>query len=344
MKKILLFTFVLLIILNISGQSKLKLEYQRNAYHAGDKFCNMQVEYENPGNFGVGQKWDFSKLKVLNEKYQVKYFLPDTDTTKICCMEHKTRYYYNQSSDSLWSTGFENNTTIMKYVKPELKLVFPFTYGDTLYSYFEGIGTYCNMIPLKVKGYTHTAADAEGEIKLPDSVIINNVLRTHSMRHYTEVGRDSSKMTLDTYSWYAPNIRYPIFESVKTTINKNNKDTLIFFTSFCCSTEKLKGDIKNALKKDSTSQLDAREIFTDAEMLPNPVTNFLTIQYKLTRKAAIWFSVHNNLGVLMCKTDSQILDEGNHQELIPMSNLLTGTYLVYAHVDNSVIKSVIIKK
>jgi hypothetical protein len=72
----------------------------------------------------------------------------------LCGMEHNTRYYYSQKQDSLWAIGFENSTTLMDYLKPELKLRLPFCYGDTLRSNFEGKGQYSHRLDLKVKGFT----------------------------------------------------------------------------------------------------------------------------------------------------------------------------------------------
>lgn len=69
-------------------------------------------------------------------------------------------------------------------------------------------------------------------------------------------------------------------------------------------------------------------------MLPNPVVNNLEINYKLTRRASIWFSVHNNIGIPMCATIPQTLNEGSHLETIKMEHLITGTYMIFVHVDN----------
>lgn len=125
MKKLLFIFISSFIFLDISGQPSLRLEPKKNAYQAGDKLYKQQVEYKDPGNVGLRQEWDFSNLNILDEKYLVKYFTPDSDVTKICGLEHKTRYYYRLKQDSLWSLGFENNTTLMNYTKPELKLIFP---------------------------------------------------------------------------------------------------------------------------------------------------------------------------------------------------------------------------
>ncbi|WP_321439181.1 hypothetical protein [uncultured Bacteroides sp.] len=336
----------------LHAQPSIKLYADKYGYQPGDSLYKYQVEYKDPGRVGRELNWDFSNLKILNKNYLIKYFRPDKkDTTKLCGTEHRTRYYYRCKADSIWAIGFENYTTLMNYTKPELKLKFPFTYGDTLYSTFEGKGKYTNLLPLYVKGYSRVEADGEGELKLPNNKKLEQVLRLHSMRYYTETGKDSVEMILDTYTWYTKDIRYPVFESIKTTLHKANKNATVFYTSFYYSPKELKEQSENELEndKDSTDIYgkpipEAEKVFTEALMLPNPVVNNLEINYKLTRRASIWFSVHNNIGIPMCATIPQTLNEGSHLETIKMEHLITGTYMIFVHVDNMVIKRVIIKK
>ncbi|VBB45392.1 conserved hypothetical protein [uncultured Paludibacter sp.] len=366
MRKILPFLFFGIFIINGFSQSPLRLEPKKYGYRAGDSIYKYQVEYKDPGSKGRQLQWDFSNVKVLNDNYLIKYFYPDKkDTFHICGMEHRTRYYYLQKKDSLWSTGFENYTTLINYTTPELKLKFPFNYGDTLYSAFEGEGIYCNMLKLKVKGWTRVEADAEGELTLPGNKKVKHALRTHTTRYYTETGKDSTEMSYETYTWYGKNLRYPIFESIKTTLHRLSpgrgdggevgvkqgsqvSDTIVFHTSFYYTPEELNIQ-PDLLANDSTDIYgnpipEAERVFTEARMLPNPVINNLNIDFKLTRRAVIWFSVHNNIGIPMRQTHPQSLDEGYHQTQIPMGGLVTGTYTVYVHVDDRMIQRVVVKK
>ena len=338
-------------------QPHLRLSGNANSFHSGDSLYKYQVEYKDPGSMGRELEWDFTKLNILNENYQIKYFLPDKkDTTRLCGMEHRTRYYYRQQNDSLWATGFENYTTRIGYTTPELKMKFPFSYGDTLYSTFEGEGLYSNMLKLHVKGYTRVKADAEGMLKLPE--LAGKALRVHARRHYTEVkaGRDDPfsaaasdsvpdpargdtlRMTLDTYSWYVKDIRYPEFESIKTTLHRQGQDTAVFHTSFYYTPEEL------PVKQPEDELPVIEQVFTEASMVPNPVVNDLQVNYKLTRRAVVWFSVHNNIGQPMRHTAQRTLDAGWHNETINMGSLQRGTYTVYVHVDEMVMSRVVVKK
>ena len=216
-------------------------------------------------------------------------------------------------------------------------------------SAFEGKGIYSNLLPLHVKGNTFVKADAEGELRLPGKKIINNALRVRSIRHYSEIGKDSIEMTLDTYTWYAKDIRYPVFETIKTTLHRINKDNLVFYTSFYYlpKEQKLEKDLDEELENTDlydNSKSETEKVITELIMLPNPVVNDLNIEYKLSRKADVWFSVHNNIGIPMCVTSPKALDEGQYFESIRMGHLSRGTYLVYVHVDNMILKRMILKK
>jgi len=330
---------------------------ERNAFRAADQLVKQQIVFKDPGSSGKSLKWDFSLVQPVNEEYSLNYFIPDsTQMTLFCGLEHNTRYYFRQQHDSLQATGYENSTTSMEYKVPELRMHFPFAYGDTLYSRFDGVGEYCHRLPLAVKGYTRVMADAEGELKLPEFETVKKALRVRTLRHYTQTGKDSVEMTLDTYSWYAQGIRYPVFESIKTTLSRKGdkkdetgesmKDTTVFTTSFFYPPEKQTSQVQtDPITTESDIALSgAAAVFTEVSLLPNPVTDKLVINYKLTRQATVWFTVHNNVGIPLCQTAPENRGEGFNCTNVPMSSLLTGVYSLYVHVDNMIMKMNVVKK
>ena len=219
MKKLTLFWMLGLSALPAVAQHS--LTFDRNALRGGDQLVKQQVEYKDPGSTGKDLIWDFTFLQPINEQYTLDYSqADDSDSTRVSGLEHRTHYYYRQTKDSLLATGFENATTLMRYITPEYRMRYPFAYGDTLYSPFEGRGEYCHQLQLHVKGYTRTSVDAVGELLLPNSETVKQAVRVHTLRYYTQTGKDSVQMTHDTYAWYAAGIRYPVFESIKTTLSK----------------------------------------------------------------------------------------------------------------------------
>ena len=369
MKKLLFILPLCSIALSIQAQSSLRLTAERNAYRAGDELQKQQVVFRDPGSSGRNLTWDFRHLQVINDEYALRYFIPDSAYIHIICgLEHRTRYYYSLLSDSLWAIGFQNATTFMEYTQPELRMVFPFTFGDVLYSNFEGTGEYGRRLHLSVRGFTRVEADAEGELILPDETV-KRALRVRTTRHYTETrmrqttspafgtlskgegtvenGVDSTEMILDTYSWYAQGMRYPVFESIKTTVLRNGADTTVFETSFYYPPieQRIQTESLSEEELEGTEWLEgAAAVFTEAVLLPNPVVDVLYINYKLTRDARISFSVHNNAGVLMTQTTAMNKTEGYHQTPVNMTGFITGVYTLYVHVDDMVLNLNVVKR
>lgn len=354
-KLLCLFIFGFLAI-SVMAQTAQKLTVERNAYRAADQIVKQQVQYKDPGSSGPNITWDFCNLDIENDAYSLNYFIPDSSNmTRLCGVENGTHYYYTQQQDSLLAVGFENSTTIMEYLVPELRLHFPFAYGDTLFSYFTGVGQYCHNLPLAVSGYTRVQADAEGDLKLPGFETVKKALRVHTLRHYTETGIDSLEMTLDTYAWYAAGIRYPVFESIKTSLmvkrdtqnqpGESMKDTTVFRTSFFYPPELQTSQVQtDSIPVDQPEALQgAAAVFTEAQLMPNPVADNLYINFKLTRPAKIWFSVHNMAGIPFCQTSPQNMDEGYNSTTVNMSRLITGVYALYVHVDGMVMKLNVVK-
>ena len=330
---------------------------ERNAFRAADQLVKQQIVFKDPGSSGKSLKWDFSLVQPVNEEYSLNYFIPDsTQMTLFCGLEHNTRYYFRQQKDSLQAVGYENSTTYMEYPTPELRMRFPFAYGDTLFSYFVGKGQYCHRLELAVKGYTRVEADAEGELLLPKSETVKKAMRVRTLRHYTETGKDSVEMTLDTYSWYAAGIRYPVFESIKTTLSKKGdkkdekgesmKDTTVFKTSFYYPPEKQTSQVETAPipEEAKTADLGASAVFTEAQLMPNPVIDNLYIKYKLVRSAKVWFTVHNNIGIPQRNTSPQQLGEGEHSTTVGMGGLIPGVYSLFVHVDDMVMRLNVVKQ
>lgn len=347
--------FLCLAASGLSAQNTLVLTAGQNACRPGHTIVKRQVVYQDPGMSGRDLVWDFRHLQPIDEEYTLRYFAPDT-TDRLCGLEHRTRYYYALRGDTFWTTGFENPTTRMRYVTPEPRLAFPFTYGDTLRGPFCGVGEYSHRMPLTARGHTRTEADAEGELLLPD-LTVPHALRVHSQRCYTQPAagdttrHDSMLMRFDTYCWYAPEARYPVFESVRTSVLHGGTDTTVFATSFYYPPDEqrrqLQGDTETAEEERSevspSGEAEGAEVFTEADLVPNPVTDVLRIKYRLTRDARISFSVHSQQGLCMARTDARPETAGRHETPIDMTACPTGTYTLYVLVDDTVLSLNVVK-
>ncbi|GHV58336.1 hypothetical protein FACS1894182_10140 [Bacteroidia bacterium] len=329
------------LLLSIPGilSAQHSIETAINMPCAGDEIVKQQVEYKDPGDSGLHLVWDFRFLQPINEEYTLSYFLPDSANIALLCgLEHNTRYYYRQGKDSLWAIGYENTTTTMNYTQPELQLCCPLQYGKTFTSNFEGEGEYGRMLPISITGETRWLVDAEGTLLLPDARI-EKALRVHSILQYTESRKLQAIITVNKWSWFAPGVRYPVFESIQTTNSTSKEKKTVFNTSFYCPPQLQTGDtIVQTLSPD-----DIRSIFTEAQLFPNPVRDYLTVRYKLTRPAQIWFTVHDQQGILKKNVALQWQTEGHYTQTVDMHSLPAGIYMLYAHVDDQVVAFNLIK-
>lgn len=334
---------------------KRKISKAENEIGVSDSIVKQQVAYKDPGAAGHNINWDFASANTINEEYVLKYFLPNKKKSELICgQEHDTRYYYLFKNDSLWLSGYENPTTYIQYLKPELRLKFPFAYGDTLYSKFGGKGQYCHRTNFDIAGQAFVKVDADGEMTLPDGSKHKNVLRVKTLRKYSETGKDSLSMTVEQYAWYALGSRYPIFESILSSVKKGKKDDSTFYTtSFYYPPQKQKLQmlkeettlVSNAEESNtSTDATDITSVFTEAKIMPNPVIDDLNISFKLTRQANVWFSIQSNGGIIINQSNPSAYSEGYHELKLSMSNQLTGVYALYVHVDDMMLKRNIVKR
>jgi len=340
-----LYISIILVILNLFIQAQPKsvvsLNKLINLPHVGDSIVKQQVDYIDPGIPGKNIDWDFRSVKPVNEFYNLRYQSSPDDSLQLTGIEHGTVYRYLLQGDTLLHIGFENSTTLMKYIKPELKIRFPFHLGDTISSWFEGEGEYCHRIALSVAGKTTITADATGTLYTPLGLTFNNVLRVKCLREYFQTGIDSVKMYLESYAWYAQGNRYPVFETIRTSTQKmGKKDTEQKVASFFYPPAKqaeLLADTSNWAKVyESQELLTIDQILSNCKLMPNPVQTELKIEYNLVQDATISFVLCDNWGVVRNKTFPVAKQAGHYNETINMNGFIAGVYPLYISVDQMI--------
>lgn len=206
-----------------------------HAMRPGDCLVKQQVEYKAPGREGENVLWDFSHQQPLDDHYRVSYEgVPDS---LVVGQEHGALYRYLFRGDSLLLAGVENPTTLLANREPELQLVYPVAYGDRHEAYFHANGDYGNHLFLTARGKVSLKADATGTLLLPQGDTLRNVLRIRHVKNISEqmvpypfilpgdtifspdtieshLASDTLLMQVETYRWYAPGWRYPVFETV----------------------------------------------------------------------------------------------------------------------------------
>jgi hypothetical protein len=321
-----------------------------NLPHAGDSIIKQQVEFVDPGASGRDITWDFRTVHPVNDSYNLRYRAITADTLQIAGIEHRTVYRYRVQGDTLLHTGYENATTLMTYTQPEAKMRFPFRYADTITSHFVGTGEYCHRLPLHVEGTTTVTADATGILLTPDGQQHKNVLRVKSLRAYSQTGVDSVTMRLETYSWYVPGNRYPVFETVKTATRKTGSEETehqvasFFYPPVDQTQQTDTTGLGQGLGQGGPEVAPIDRILTTCKLLPNPVQSQLMIEYDLSQDATVSFSVHDNVGVPKITTAPIRRTAGHYTETLQMGGFVTGIYPLYVTVEGMVKTLSVVKR
>lgn len=237
---------------------------QRNVimFRANDTIVKQQVQYKDPGRIGTNVLWDFGKLSPVDEQYQLIY-TKDKRNDSIVGIEHRTRYYYQLREDSLLIRGFENATTKMDNIQPELLMKFPLKYLAETHAFYEGRGEYCKQLHIDIAGTIDSKVDAYGMMMIPNGDTLRHVMRVKIRKLIVENTRpiafafdelqrekptnaallsedsiryrltnDTSVVVVENYKWYAAGYRYPIFETVRTGKLRDSLRTEYFSTAF----------------------------------------------------------------------------------------------------------------
>ncbi|OJU45577.1 MAG: hypothetical protein BGN96_06860 [Bacteroidales bacterium 45-6] len=317
-----------------------------NLLRAGDMVVKQQLEFINPGLPGKNIEWDFSDVRMVDDKYQLSYFWPDEHAKDtVIGLEHQTRYFYKLSSDTLALTGYTNRTTQMTYDKPEVLYVFPLKYGDSIRTDFSGTGAYCQTVELKAEGYSKTVVDAYGKLKTPDNGVLD-VVRILRTKEFTDIGLDNTRMLLKTYQWFTPGCRYPVFETIRSFTLRNDSTIENFSTSFYFSEinrEEL--NFNDSVNADPSFGHEAHDsdILVDCNTYPNPVSSQITVSYKLQADADVSFLLSDTKGLPWLSVPKLKVEAGNQEQRINMTGFPSGYYVLYIRVNGKVYSRTILK-
>ncbi|MDR1121950.1 MAG: T9SS type A sorting domain-containing protein [Dysgonamonadaceae bacterium] len=344
MKALCLSVIIFLSICNLYSQEA--LQYHLNGYRPGDKIIKQQMTGIFPGASGRNFIWDFTQADIMDDYYPLIYFrINKGDTIHLGSWEHRTRYLFEQQEQSIWMTGYKNTSAEMAFELPELQMHFPLSYGDTLSAPFHGSGLYYQSTEMTASGRTYIHADATGTLITPGNDTLRNVLRVKRTREYDNIGIEGATMRLETYNWYAPGYRYPIFEVIRSFSMLEGEESEDFSTAFyfpIIAIESLAEDTANEAIREQAQQ--DRGILLYCQTHPNPVETDCHISFELSTQASVSIRLCNILGLPISSIRQEILPAGLHERSISMNGLQQGNYLLYIQADNYVKKQVVIKK
>lgn len=346
-----------------------------------DRLVKRVVATCEVGEGGAQQVWDFSGLELRDANYELQYVEQGADT--VIGIEHRTMYYYRTSGDSLFCLGYENPTTLITYQKPELLLTFPLFQGRVITDYFDGVGNYCGRMNIRLRGKSTIMADASGMLILPDGDTLRNVLRTYTHKRIHQrmtsqiimpdslrenivpfvlnrdsidylLINDSIRLETETWRWYADGYRYPVFETVKSTVYKFGDAHEHFTASFVYLPEEqfydLPYDTDNQEKRDLTDNEDREREWRNTAKGGGGVkgdetfsyhfrlddSGYLHIGYELRQAGGVVLILFDLQGRQLSTIHHANQAIGHYEEAISMSRYSWGEYLLRITVGDKI--------
>lgn len=336
----------------------------------------QQVAYANNSGELSGENvlWDFSNWKLLNQNYKLKYF--DTGLNTVSKYEHRTFYNYELKNDTLYLCGYKNSTANVSYLLPEVSLIYPLSYRDSISSYFYGVGDYSNHIGLEVYGQKNICVDALGTLILPSGDTVPNIIRVHSekiMQYqfdsdeiFVELDsiqippidsisnslfRNTNVIKMDVFEWYMEGYCRPIFETVKNTLYKMGKPYKYFSTAFFCPLEEL-GDayideirtqLDNKSDKKYQSNIQSDKDFKFTPYLDEDSRN-LFLEYDGVEGATVDVTLFDIQGRLLFHDKFMEQNSGQYKLCIDISQYVQTAFIVRLTINDKIFtKKVFVK-
>lgn len=352
-----------------------------NAFRDGDELIKQELEYKSPGRNGKNVVWDFSELQIVNEGYKEEYE-SQTDSAVAMSSPH-AEYRYKICNDSLLCLGYSTDNLVIDYLRPDCMLTYPFSYGDSLTSFFYGEGKYSQMLNMVSYGFTMRKADAEGIILLPDATSMQNIIRIRETARLgmrmspnsnilcnTELDKNSADTILhrlttdsvtwlvDTYRWYARGYRYPVFETLETNIVSKGKTMRRFGKAyyFPASMQVFNepDDINERIREADTntkSSKDKKKENYNNSLIDNCSYNYflsadgqnLTVEILLNNQSSISVQLSSINGIVFMRTPVVNYDSGVFRTSFDLSSIQHGVYLLTIFVNGETISKRISK-
>ena len=197
------------------------LETEDHTLRPGDEHSFVIVENVKEGPAGSNQVWDFSELEKkseFNSHILSSGFVENAEKipeANVVLEENGTHFFFNVSKTGMKQYGtITQNSSIIKYDKPFVKMVFPFKYGDSKSGKYSG-RLIASENEKEFNGTYNIQVDGYGKLKLPGGVIIDDVVRLKTEKTKQYEG-SSHKSTIVSYKWYCSQVRYPLLSIIKS--------------------------------------------------------------------------------------------------------------------------------
>lgn len=348
-------------------------------YRINDKIVKQQVEIIPEEESRQNMVWDLRDLEFLDGRHKVNYTDVYSKKHLVAGVENRSLNYYEQRKDSLLMWGYENNQTKVEYDSPILLLHTPLLYGNHYEGLFHGTYTYCERVFARIIGSWYVHVDGTGMMLLPDGDTLRHVSRVHlrektALKHYPQITTakelrayvDSLPFTSDSirmimmqvpqtekniYRWYAEGYRYPVLETISTSIQGSGISTIAYY---CPPEEQLAlDDEENQKVREQLAAIDSKNAGSNdneqGSNKPSAMSRYdiavsgqtITIDYDLTEGATVKGLVCNIQGMVF-RQQSQTHGAGEHYQMqLDCTGLRRGEYVLHLNVNGQVTSSTV---
>lgn len=278
MKYILKSIFVLGLCCNLNTQAQLLKEHLQPRAH--DKLNKTIAKYLDGNLKGDSCIWDFSNIEPSKD-YKIVY---SERGDSLLTSESNNISYHLIKGDSLYLLGFENTTTRFNYILPELEIKYPVIIGDSVSCHFSAIGEYSGKYDMDLIGQKSIVVDAQGILITPHKDTLYNIIQVRSLKLMTQttekidwdnlhryydpviissrIQEDTALIKSENIKWFQYGYRYPIFESVRNSVIKAEKEKEFFSSSYYyppLEQEDLKYDAENQEIRNKIKEMSEKE-------------------------------------------------------------------------------------
>ena len=303
----------------------------------------------NYGGSGKDVIWDFSYF--TGDTLHDKSIFLNNSLNQFYKIENRELKSYVLADEILGQNMYQDRLTKITYSKRKMVMKFPFEYGDSITSSFEGNGTYCGDHLIKVIGNVYIHADGFGKIILTDKDTIDNVLRVYTLtttamalgKNTAEIDSTNLKQEIEEkYEWYIKDRRYPIYTTVSKTSFSNLEAVAKSSFTYVSLPKKYLDVVERNSNEETKKEDDNRqrnEIKFD--YVVECENEQVKISYTSNKDVNIIALISNAQGMLFKKVRHNAKKNENGNIIINTNGLRRGIYILYINVEGKVYSNTI---
>ncbi|MDR1763136.1 MAG: T9SS type A sorting domain-containing protein [Dysgonamonadaceae bacterium] len=296
--------------------SQVRMTKETHGFVSGMSHNCVMVDYQQPGQAGKGQTWDFSAVKVQEDVEQQSFseLKTDFDAGNIKAERNDGFSFYflnNENVNEYW--GFDNGSVSLRLTQPIVKTRYPQEFGTNFNGNFAGVVTYSNATTREFSGKYSTEVDGAGTLILPGSIS----LQTIRVKTTVEYGN----LYEVKYLWYSQNERLPLFVTFEEyTVGADGTKTPVFTQSnMNVNIDRNPGNVTGIANLGGNSY----------KILENPFKSEISLTYSLAEPQSVTIELLSASGAKIATLVSDPQQSGSHTVSKNVSALApAGVYLL----------------